>query len=347
VLLLALFVGLPAAVFPRFPGQIGSFFETLFSWSGLGPVVGVPAVAATLVALASPRPALRILATSFVTFVALSGVWTFEAIEARHLNVAVPILVAILAAALARAFSRSRASLALGAAVAIVLALPGAVVVARDGAIASRLDTRTEMASWIEANLAQGARILNDKGWVPLANDTVRARELHAIASAWPGEGAFEVHRARQYELMIRAAEESRRRTFYVIELDEPWWASGERPDGAYNATPHDRDMGNPLAVREPRTLDEYRKDGVRYVVTTSKTYRKAENAEWRKRWPTFASFYDELESLEPVKVVPESASRPGPTVKLYDLLPIAAPGGPAGERGSRAPSPREGPKGG
>jgi len=342
---LALLAGAPAAVFPRFAGQLASFFETLLSWNGLGPVIGVSSVLAAFFALASERPADRILAVAFVAFVSLSGVWTFEPIEARHLNVAYPILAALLAGALARGLP-DRAPLALRLAVPLVLVAPGAFVVVRDAAVASRLDTRTEMARWIEANVQQGARILNDKGWVPLANDTVRARELHAIAASRPGESAFEVHRARQYELMIRAAEESRRRTFYVIELDEPWWEHRERPDGSYGATPHDRDMGNPYAVREPKPLDEYRKEGIRFVVTTSKTYRRAESPEWRERWPKFAKFYDELEALEPIHVVPESATRPGPTVRLYDLLPGSAPGGRSNERGAR-PAAREGLSGG
>jgi hypothetical protein len=119
---------------------------------------------------------------------------------------------------------------------------------------------------------------------------------------------------------MLQAAEETARRTFYVIELDEPWWETRERESGAYNATPHDHDMGNPNAVREPKSLEEYRRDGVRYVVTTSKTYRKALNADWRARWPKFARFYAELDALVPIREIAEDGGRPGPTVRLYDL---------------------------
>ena len=322
--ILFLFIVGPGLAYPRFFGQLESFFGTLVSWQGMGPLVGIPALAAAAIALFGPSPSGRILAAAFVAFVALSGVWTFEAIEARHLNVAYPILAALLAGGGARLLA-GRVPAAAAAALAAVLVLPGAIVAIRENVIASRLDTRTEMAEYMEANLPQGARVLNDKGWVPLHCDTVRCQELLSEAKRSSGDGAFLVHRTRQYELMVQAAEESSRRTFYVIELDEPWWETRERAGGSYNATPHDHDMGNPNAVREPKTLAEYRRDGVRYVVTTSKTYRKALNADWCDRWPKFARFYAELGKLAPIHEIAESDGRPGPTVRLYDLSHLPA----------------------
>jgi hypothetical protein len=223
------------------------------------------------------------------------------------------------------AFARvlpARVPVAARAAIALAIALPGGAVAVRANVIASRLDTRTEAARFMEANAEPGARVLNDKGWVPLRYDVVRCQELLTEARADSGDGAFQVHRGRQYELMLQAAERSSVRAFHVTELDPAWWEHRERPDGDYAASPHDHDMGNPNAVREPKTLEEYRKDGVRYVVTTSKTYRLATNPVWRERWPKFARFYDELARLEPILEIEESPDRPGPTVRIYDLMP-------------------------
>ena len=78
--------------------------------------------------------------------------------------------------------------------------------------------------------------------------------------------------------------------------------------------------MGNPLVSRQPKPLDAYRKEGVRFVVTNS--YGLIESATERKEsFPSFTRFYDSLEESRLVKRFdPAKWAGKGPVIWIYDI---------------------------
>jgi hypothetical protein len=81
--------------------------------------------------------------------------------------------------------------------------------------------------------------------------------------------------------------------------------------------------MGNPIVSRRPRTLAEYRADGVRYVITNS----EAQALYFHPRhglaagFPSFIRFYRELGALRPLATFdPKDWGGKGPVIWVYDL---------------------------
>jgi hypothetical protein len=90
--------------------------------------------------------------------------------------------------------------------------------------------------------------------------------------------------------------------------------------------------MSSPLVRRVPSRLAEYRRRGVRYVVTNSdarEQYRR--NALKRSGFPSFVRFYRELEACPRVASFdPATWGGKGPLVWVYDLGRSCPP--PSGE---------------
>jgi hypothetical protein len=79
--------------------------------------------------------------------------------------------------------------------------------------------------------------------------------------------------------------------------------------------------MGNPLIHRTPKTLAEYRAEGVRYVVVNSMGMERYQEKGLEASFPSVMRFYAELRALEPIRVFdPEALDAKGPTIWIYDL---------------------------
>jgi hypothetical protein len=81
--------------------------------------------------------------------------------------------------------------------------------------------------------------------------------------------------------------------------------------------------MGNPLVSRRPRPLANYRKEGIRYVITNSEARQIYFDPERGKAagFPSFVRFYHELDALRPVKTFdPAVWHGKGPVIWIYDL---------------------------
>jgi hypothetical protein len=334
--------GILAVVAPHFTENFSVFASVLFTPESMGTALAVACVLGGAVLLVRGSPGDLLLLVSGISFTIIANFYQPLYAEARHLHPLYPFLAVAGAAGGAvalRALARlpglrgpaggrpgRRTIAAVAAVAALALALPGVVRSIGWNVIQGRADTRTLALRWFEENVPAGAYVLNDKEAIKIRTDESAVRrkmDLLEEELRKEGVGPFTKHKGRLYEMQLAVARKLREQgepTYRVRVLDPPWWAEREREGGEY-LTPLDRDIGDPLAERIPRTLDEYRDEGIEYLVTSSQTYRMYTSEPWKSNWPSFDRFYREIFELEPVREFPaEPGVRPGPTVRIYRI---------------------------
>ena len=175
------------------------------------------------------------------------------------------------------------------------------------------------------ANLPRNERILLDDYGPPLNESRPAADRLAAALRAMP-PGPFTQHQGLRIDLLRRYPPAD---GFNLDALGHQWWLPREKSDAELRSDAADLDMGNPLVSRQPRPLAEYRREGVRYVVTNSFARSQYFTAGGRgERFPSFVRFYRELDGTLRVHTFdPASWRGKGPDVWVYDLTQAAPPG--------------------
>ncbi|HEX5758136.1 MAG TPA: glycosyltransferase family 39 protein [Thermoanaerobaculia bacterium] len=261
--------------------------------------------------------------------------------EPRHLNAVYPLLATLvwpaarlLTAPLRRLGWSERRRTAAAFAVVAAAALPSAVAAAQENRRLTRLDSRLVAYRWIQEHLPRDARLLVDDYGPTLQPDPRAVARLERRLATIP-PGPFTEHQATRLDLLRRYPPPGARD---LDELGHPWWLPREKSDAELAASETDRDMGNPLTSRQPRPLAEYRRQGVRYVITNS----VARSRYWRDRrrvaeFPSFVRFYEELpRSARRIATFdPKRWDGKGPVVWIYDLAAAPRPA-PAGRRPGR-----------
>jgi hypothetical protein len=189
----------------------------------------------------------------------------------------------------------------------------------------NREDSRLVSYRWILGELPADARILLDD-YGPTLNPDIRAAKRLAARLRTLPPGPFTQHQGLRVELLQRFPPTDGRD---LDELGHPWWLPREKSDEELRRDPRDLDMGNPLVSRQPRSLAEYRAQGIRYVVTNSKARDQYFNPNPRSgRFPSFRRFYRELEGTLRLRTFdPANWGGKGPVVWIYDLAQPAPPG--------------------
>jgi hypothetical protein len=140
-----------------------------------------------------------------------------------------------------------------------------------------------------------------------------------AILATLP-KGPFTAHQGTRLSLLRRFPPRDGRD---IEELGHQWWLPREKSDSELRRDPADLDMGSPLVSRVPRPLADYRREGIRYVITNSEAqqiYFKPGSGK-AAGFPSFVRFYRELALLKPVKTFnPEVWQGKGPVILIYDL---------------------------
>lgn len=296
----------------------------MFGSSGMGPALATVALAGLVASAIRRSVADLVVLASVAAFMVLASLYDQpQRIEPRHLTVLYPLFALSAAALLADLGRLARRAMPapLARAVPLLLlaglAVDPAIFLARHVQRNLRDDTRTLAKNWFEANVEAGSRVLNDKEYVKIRptrrNFEHLLERLHRETK--PNE-PFTKGKDVYYAYQMLASDLYPGPTYDVTVLDPPWWLYSEADLGKG----HDPGMGNPLAVRLPESLDSYRLDGYRYVITASKSYRQYTRGEFRKNFPTWARFYDELSELEPIHVETEDPGRNGPEVRIYRL---------------------------
>ncbi len=256
-------------------------------------------------------------------FLLLSAALSPYHLNWRHLNAILPLLcVPVWAGAravLAPFKLTGRTGVVAAAALIFLSAAPSLAVSVVYDIETTRRDTRVVAYDWVVRNLPQDERILLDEYGPLLKPDPRSIERQRARLTGLPLDEAFTRHQGRALDLQHRYPDPE---AMNIDELSHPWWSDRELTDEELRDSWRNRDMGNPIKLRIPKPLAEYRAEGIRYVVTNSKAReRYVESEQSRRAFPTFARFYDELDALEPLATFdPEESGGKGPRVRVYDL---------------------------
>ena len=249
---------------------------------------------------------------------------TTEAYHAqpRHLNAIFALLVTLVwpgAELVARLLPVPRRFVPVLALVLVAVgALPSAARAATNDSQISRLDSRLVAHDWMVENLPHGARLLLDDYGPTVPPDAAAVHRQQAILQSL-APAPFTHHQALRLELLLRYPPPD---ALNIDELGHPWWLPREKSDAELRSTPSDLDMGSPLVSRQPKTLAEYRSQGIRYIVTNSEARGKYFGKGNKNRgFPSFVRFYQELSLIPPQKTFdPVAWKGKGPIIWIYDV---------------------------
>lgn len=312
-------------------GAAGAFLELAASPEALGVVLlllTTLGLAATLVRRETRWYGLLVLIPSLFFFAAAVTVAAYHA-QARHLNALYPLLATLAwpgALAVVRPLRlsepRARAAALLLVAAASV---PTLTMTLQRNERKNLLDSRLLAYRWLRESLPRDARILLDDYGPPLNGDRRSADRMEAVLRGLP-PGPFTQNQEVRLDLLRRYPPPD---GFDLDELGHPWWLPREKSDAELRSDPTDLDMGNPLVSRQPGPLAEYRREGIRYVVTNGLARNQYFTPARRgARFPSFVRFYHELDRTERIRTFdPASWGGKGPVIWVYDLTRPAPPG--------------------
>lgn len=251
-------------------------------------------------------------------------------VQPRHLNGIFPLLATLTwpgAVLLARLIPTLRRNGRLAASVAVALVglacIPSAVAAANQNQQLMRKDSRLVSYRWIVENLPRNGSILLDDYGPLLQPNAQSVARLQALLKTIP-RGPFTQHQGTRLQLLSRYPPKE---GLDIVELGHPWWLRAEKSDAELRRDPVDLDMGNPLVTRQPKSVDEFRAEGIRYVVTNSEARIKyfGQMAKRGESFPSFVRFYRGLDQERLIRTFdPAEWGGKGPIVWIYDLDPAA-----------------------
>jgi 4-amino-4-deoxy-L-arabinose transferase-like glycosyltransferase len=303
-------------------GAAGAFFELVLSREVLGialTLLVTLGLAATLARRETRWYGLLVLIPCSFFFLAAITVAAYHA-QPRHLNAIYPLLATLVwpgALALSRLFRQPEArTRAIALALAAAAAFPSAARTVEFNRDVNREDSRLVAYRWIQANLPRSARVLVDD-YGPYLNPSPASADRMAATLATLPKGPFTHNQDLRIELVSKYPPED---GLNMDELGHQWWQPREKTDAELRSNPVDLDMSNPLVTRQPKPVEGFRADGIRYVVTNSDArdqYFKSRG----KGFPSFVRFYAGLERTKRIATFdPRDWGGKGPVVWIYDL---------------------------
>ncbi|MFL6294218.1 MAG: glycosyltransferase family 39 protein [Thermoanaerobaculia bacterium] len=310
---------------PGSPAALGGatldFFQVLTSQKGMSlPLAGLALLGlGAALARRETRWYAALVGLPVLAYFAAAVTVAAYHVQPRHLNAVYPLLATLVwpgALLISRSEARRKA-LAVG--LVALACVPTAVEASTRNLALNRQDSRLVSYRWIVENLPRDERILLDDYGPPLQPDARSVARQQALLATIP-KGPFTRHQGQRLQLLRRyPAREGRD----ILELGHPWWLQGEKPDAELRRNPVDLDMGNPLVTRQPKTIDEYRAEGIRFVVTNSEARSKyfGKMAKRQEAFPSFARFYRGLERERLLRAFdPADWGGKGPVIWIYDL---------------------------
>jgi hypothetical protein len=325
-------------------GAAGAFLELVASPDVLGIALMLLAglgLAAALVRRETRWYGLLVLIPCLFFFLAAITVAAYHA-QPRHLNALYPLLATLAWPGARLLLAPFRLSEARARAIALLLvaaaAIPTLLVTIDRIRRISRLDSRLVAYRWLRAHIPRDARLLVDDYGPPLNAGRRSADRLAALLKTLP-PGPFTHHQELRIDLLRRYTPED---GFNLDELGHQWWLPREKTDDALRASSFDLDMGNPLVSRQPAPIEEYRRQGIRYVVTNSLARDQYFTRSGRGvRFPSFSRFYRQLDRTWRVRTFdPAAWGGKGPIVWVYDISRESPPEQKALPEGVTAPPP-------
>lgn len=317
-----------------------AFFGVLASREAVGLAFTLLAAIGLFWTLARPETRLYgvLFAAIFVTYFFAAITYGAYHAQPRHLNALYPLIATLVwpgAVAIALGFARFARKPARPAGrrvqtAALVLvalaAVPAVAETARENRELTRLDSRLVAFDWIQENLPEGDRILVDDYGPVLNPNRAAALRMERELAQLP-KGPFTYNQEKRLELLRKHPPRDGRD---VVELGHQWWLPAERTNEELRSSRSALDMGNPVVSRVPKTLDEYRRDGVRWIVTNSEARLQYFKLDLKnKGFPSFVRFYTELDGdgARLVKTFdPEAWGGKGPEIWVYEVVPTPPP---------------------
>lgn len=296
-------------------GATVDFFQVLTAQKGLGlplTVLAVIGLGATLAHRETRWYAALVAIPILIYFFAAITIAAFH-IQPRHLNAIYP-LFATLAWPGALLLGRRRG---IAAALIGLACIPTTVEAAEWNLRINRKDSRLVSYEWIVENVPRDARILLDDEGPPLQPGPRAVERQQALLRTLP-KSPFTQAQGKRLDLLRRFPSEA---SFDIVELGHQWWLPREKSDAELRSNPADLDMANPLVSRQPKSIDEYRAAGIRYVVTNSESRTRYFRDHAGEGFPSFVRFYRGLDRERLVRTFdPASWGGKGPVVWIYDL---------------------------
>jgi hypothetical protein len=305
------------------------FARVILRDDGLGPVMGALSLAGLLYLVFRRRRGDWLIVLTVLSVIIVSGLLFGSYAEARHFNIVYPLLalgLAVLVADLSGRLLPAQAGVPdfsrgiLTVLLTVLIIVPSAEAIIRFNVRVARKDTRTIAKEWVETNIPQGSRILVDDYCVPLKMSRDRVAELLSEAENARQVGPFTTHAGDYYRYYLETVEEP---TFYVYEISHPWWMDAKSSADAFPLdSEYDRDMGNPLKRWGVSSLQTYRSQGYRYLITTAEMMDRYRCGKGPADFPAFLRFYDQVKREGHLlrHFDPQVLHRPGPRVLLYEF---------------------------
>jgi 4-amino-4-deoxy-L-arabinose transferase-like glycosyltransferase len=298
-------------------GATLDFFQVLTSQKGMSLPLTVLALLGLGAALARRETrwyAVLVSIPLLAYFVAAITVAAYH-VQPRHLNAMYPLLATLVWPGALLLGRRKGIALVLLA----LACIPTVVEASTRNLEINRQDSRLVAYRWIVENLPKDELTLLDDYGPLLQPDTSSVARQQALLKTIP-KGPFTQHQGKRLQLLRRyPAEEG----LNIVELGHPWWLQREKSDAELRNNAVDLDMGNPLFTRQPKTVDEYRAQGIRFVVTNSEARSKyfAGKGTWGEGFPSFIRFYRGLEGERLLRTFdPADWGGKGPVIWIYDL---------------------------
>ncbi|HYG64240.1 MAG TPA: glycosyltransferase family 39 protein [Thermoanaerobaculia bacterium] len=307
-------------------GASAAFFRVITSQPSMGlalTLLSLLGLAATLARRETRWYGLLVLIPCLFFFLAAITVAAYHA-QPRHFNAIYPLLATMVWPGLlvltAPLRSAPRRAWAVAGVLAVLACLPTLAESVRHNREINRLDSRLVSYRWLVSNMRDDTRILVDE-YGPLLNPNPQASQRLAERLERLPRGPFTHHQGLRVRLLQQYPPAD------GVNLDEfghQWWLPQEKTD-AELLNPVDMDMANPLISREPKPLDAYRAQGIRYLVTNSEAQGRYRKRQLQESFPSFARFYRELRGAHLIKTFdPATWGGKGPVVWVYDLAPAA-----------------------
>jgi 4-amino-4-deoxy-L-arabinose transferase-like glycosyltransferase len=298
-----------------FGGATVDFVDVLTAQKGLGLPLTVLAVLGLGAALAHRETrwyGALVAIPILIYFLAAVTVAAFH-VQPRHLNAIYPLLATLTwPGALLLGRRKGIAAALIGLA-----CIPTAIEAAEWNREITRRDSRLASYEWIVRNLPRDARILLDDYGPALQPDARAAARQQALLRTMPAS-PFTQAQGKRLELLRRYPSPD---GFDIVELGHPWWLPREKSDAELRSNPADLDMGNPLVTRQPKTVDGYRAEGIRFVVTNSNARKRYLEEGEGEGFPSFVRFYRGLEKERLIRAFdPADWGGKGPVIWIYDL---------------------------
>ena len=302
----------------------GDFLSKFFGNQGIGLPFTVAVLSGLLACLLGreTRQYAILLGLPVLIFFLISIMFSPFHVKSRHFVAIIPLLCPFawpgLRALMQAVFKKERLQAFFAASLLILLALTTLPRALANNQGKNRSDSRTVSYHWILENLPVSELILLEDGGPPLQPDKHSVFRMQQRLDKLP-QGPFTYHQQRRLDLLGRYPPPDARN---IDLLGHPWWLPREKTDEEIAQSPSDLDMGNPLTSRHPRSLTEYRAQGVRYVVTSSLGPRWLEQFEYpADRFPSFVRFYNAVDRLESLKTFdPQDWDGKGPVIWIHDL---------------------------